>query len=113
MDLDHWHRVEYWAIRRGQRALVHAEEINDHGFYVGRTDQRLNQTTAKDYARALFEEFVAKRQPLVDPRWLVRVWRLTGCDGNKVSRVCEVEVKAGARREPELSSREPAAVATV
>ncbi|MCP2257834.1 hypothetical protein LX15_001520 [Streptoalloteichus tenebrarius] len=90
MDLDHWHRIEYWQIKRGQRVLVHAEEINDHGFYIGRTIQRQMRTTATDYTRALFEEFLLKHGSQPGQRWLVRVWRLTGRSGAKTVRVCDV-----------------------
>ncbi|SHG69193.1 hypothetical protein [Streptoalloteichus hindustanus] len=114
MDLDHWHRIEYWQIKRGQRVLVHAEEINDHGFYIGRTVQRQMRTTATDYTRALFEEFALKHPTEPGQRWLVRVWRLTGRSGAKTVRVCDVPLSIPAEEIAERNAESaPAAAAAL
>ncbi|GGM56940.1 hypothetical protein GCM10012275_30080 [Longimycelium tulufanense] len=105
MDLDHWHRVEYWVVRRGQLQLVRTEDINDHGFYVGSSAQRRAGTTAPDYACALAEEFFDKYRQPPGERWRVKVWRITGFGGDKTDPVCEVEMRSGGTPEPAANAR--------
>ncbi|HEY8374421.1 MAG TPA: hypothetical protein VIL00_16935 [Pseudonocardiaceae bacterium] len=85
MPWTYWHRLEFFRIDRGQRILVHTQEVDDHGFY-------LDKAGPEDYVRVCAEEVLRRWAP-PGSRWRVVLWRLDATGRNKVRRLAEIELR--------------------
>jgi len=84
MTWSYWHRLEYVRIERGSRVLVHAQDVDDHGFYLDRGGP-------EGYVQMCAEEFLSRwAEP--GTRWRVVLWRLDETGRKKVRRLTEVEL---------------------
>ncbi|SHE77311.1 hypothetical protein [Streptoalloteichus hindustanus] len=85
------HLVQYYKVVRGQRVLAFHEEIDDQGFYVGRTEYRQAGTTALEYLVALTvywrEEYGSLYGISAKDRVVARAWSLSGREKRLIAEV--------------------------
>ncbi|HEY8372650.1 MAG TPA: hypothetical protein VIL00_07900 [Pseudonocardiaceae bacterium] len=93
MPWSYWHRIEYVRVDRGQRVTVHAEDVDDHGFY-------LDKSGPDEYLRLCAEEFLTRWGAPPGSRWRAVLWRTDAAGRDRVRRLAEVELHWAGSPEP-------------